>query len=109
MALDYTVIGKRIRKYRLQKNITQEMLAEKLNVSVAFISRIERGTTHLNLKRLNEICNILDITEGTLLDGAGIESKSYLSTEFEELLKNCPKGKQKLIYDIAKLIIEDKN
>lgn len=55
MALDYSIIGSRIRKARLEKNITQEELAEKIDVSVAFISRIERGTSHVNLKRLSQL------------------------------------------------------
>ena len=66
MALDYSIIGSRIRKARLEKNITQEELAEKIDVSVAFISRIERGTSHVNLKRLSQLCNILDIKEGVI-------------------------------------------
>lgn len=107
MALDYTIIGERIRKSRIENNLTQENLAEKLNVSVAFVSRIECGTTHLNLTRLSEICSILNIDEGNIINGTSTESKSYLSDEFSELLKSCPKEKQKLIYDIAKLIINN--
>ena len=61
MALDYSIIGERIRKARLENNITQEKLAEELDVSIAFVSRIECGTTHINLKRLSQICNILNI------------------------------------------------
>lgn len=72
MALDYSIIGSRIRKARLEKNITQEELAEKIDVSVAFISRIERGTSHVNLKRLSQLCNILDIKEGVILNGTNI-------------------------------------
>ncbi len=105
MALDYSVIGNRIRKSRLDKKMTQEKLAEALNVSVAFISRIERGTTHVNLKRLSEICNLLDISEGYLINGTNINSDNYLSNEFNELFLSCPKEKQKLIYEIAKIII----
>ena len=41
MALDYSIIGERIRKARLENNITQEKLAEELDVSIAFVSRIE--------------------------------------------------------------------
>lgn len=108
MALDYSVIGERIKKSRIENNLTQENLAEKLNVSVAFISRIERGSTHINLTRLSEICAILNIDEGTILNGSSLDSRQYLSNEFAELLENCPKEKQKLIYDIAKLIINNK-
>lgn len=109
MALDYSIIGSRIRKARLEKNITQEELAEKIDVSVAFISRIERGTSHINLKRLSQLCNILDIKEGVILNGTNIESTNYLSQEFNDLLLSCSKDTQKLIYDIAKIIIANEN
>lgn len=109
MALDYKVIGDRIRKARIDNNLTQENLAEKLDVSVAFVSRIECGTTHVNLTRLSEICSILNMDEGQILNGVSTESKNYLSDEFNELMKSCPKETQKLIYDVAKLIIKDSN
>lgn len=106
MALDYTIIGERIKKYRTDKKITQEKLAEKLNVSVAFVSRIERGNAHLNLRRLSEICAILGVNEGVILNGTSIESNYYLTDEFAKLLSTAPKEKQRLIYDIAQLIIK---
>ena len=106
MALDYTVIGERLKKARLAKQMTQEDLAEKLDVSVAFLSRVERGNSHINLKRLNEICSILDVTEGYILNGAASNSASYLNEEFSSLLKNCPPEKQKLIYQVAKTILD---
>ncbi len=107
MALDYSIIGERIRKSRLEKKLTQEVMAEKLNVSVAFVSRIERGTAHVNLKRLSQICAILDIDEGTILNGTSMDSKNYLSDEFAELLKDASTETQRLIFDIARLIIKD--
>lgn len=106
MALDYKIIGERIRKSRAERNLTQEILAEKLNVSVTYISRIECGTTHLNLARLSEICSILNIEEGSILNGTSTDAKNYLYDEFNELLNDCPKETRKLIYDIAKLVIQ---
>ena len=44
MALDYNIIGERLKKARIDNNLTQEKLAEKLDVSIAFLSRIERGS-----------------------------------------------------------------
>ena len=55
MAIDYKIIGERLKKARLSKKLTQENLAESLNISIAYLSRIETGTTKINLKRLNEI------------------------------------------------------
>ena len=109
MALDYTVIGQRIKKARAAKNYTQEDLAEKIDISVAFLSRIERGSSHLNLTRLNQLCTLLDITEGDLLNGTSSDSMNYLHKEFSELFKKCSPDKQKLIYDVAKVICETDN
>lgn len=104
LAIDYKLIGSRIHKARKDKNITQEVLAEKMNVSVAFLSRVERGNTEINLKRISQICEILDVTEGYILNGTSSTSKSYLDNDFSTLLKNCPKNKLKLIYDVAVVI-----
>ena len=46
MALDYSIIGERLKRARLAKNMTQENLAEKIDVSIAFLSRVERGRSH---------------------------------------------------------------
>ena len=106
MALDYTVIGQRIKQARLAKNLTQEDLAEKIDISVAFLSRVERGNSHINLKRLNQLCGLLDVTEGYVLNGASSNSKNYLNKEFAELMRCCTPDKQRLIYNVAKAIVE---
>lgn len=108
MAVDYTVIGERLKKARKDKHLTQEQLAEKIDVSIAFLSRIERGSSQINLKRLSQICQLLDITEGDILNGSSSKSAKYLNSEFSDLLRNCSAEKQKLIYDIAKVIAESK-
>lgn len=107
MALDFTIIGQRLKKARIDKDMTQENLAEKLDISIAFLSRVERGLSHVNLSRLSQICNILDVSEGYILNGTASTSEQYLISEFNELLSKCSPEKQKLIYKIAKTIIED--
>lgn len=107
MALDFAVIGNRLKKTRIEKNLTQEKLAEKLDVSVAFLSRIERGLSHINLKRLSQICSILDVSEGYILNGTSSNSEQYLISEFNDIFSKCSPEQQKLIYKIAKTIIEN--
>jgi|SRR5574344_268938 transcriptional regulator with XRE-family HTH domain len=107
MSLDYILIGNRIRDARLAKNLTQEKLAEKLDVSIAYLSRLERGDTLINLKRLHQICSILDTSEGFILNDTYEDSKNYLNKEFSDLFKSCPAEKIKLIYNIAKVIAEN--
>lgn len=108
MALDYNIIGQRLKTARINKKMTQENLAEQLDVSVAFLSRIERGSSHINLKRLTQICEILGVSEGNILNGVSTsDSNNYLTSEFSELLNSVSSDKQKLIYKIAKVICEE--
>ena len=106
MAIDYSVIGSRIKQARLAKNMNQEDLADKNDISVAFLSRVERGNSHINLKRLNQLCGLLDVSEGYLLNGASSSSENYLDKEFTDLIKSVSPEKQKLIYNVAKTIAE---
>ena len=48
MALDYNIIGERLKKARQSKNLTQEMLSEKLDMSIAYLSRLECGSSHIS-------------------------------------------------------------
>ena len=107
MALDYTIIGERLKKARMDKKLTQEKLAEQLDVSIAFLSRIERGNSHISLKRLSEVCDILGVSEGYILNGTSNSSNNYLSSEFNELLSTVSPATQKLIYKVAKTISEE--
>lgn len=59
--LDFEAIGKRIGFYRKKKKLTQAELAEQLDVSVSFISKIERGKTHVSLIWLEKIADALDV------------------------------------------------
>lgn len=108
MAPDYSVIGKRIKEARNDKNLTQEELADMLNISVAFLSRVETGKAQVNLKRLTQIAEILKVSPGHLLTGSNTESKEYLKEDFRSVLERCTPQQQKLIYQISELISKTK-
>ena len=100
-------MGERLKKARLKKGYTQEKLSEMLNVSIAYLSRIETGATYINLKRLNQMCELLNITEGYVLNGASENSNTYLNNEIGSILKDCTADKKELIYQVAKIISEN--
>ena len=104
MALDYNLIGQRLKKIRLERNLTQEKLAEKANVSVAFLSRVERGSSHISLNRLTQLCDLLEISAGYILNGSASTSINYLNREFADLLRDCPPEKQKLVYNVIFIV-----
>ena len=104
MLPDYTVIGRRIKNIRLEQNLKQEELADKIDVSVAFMSRVERGRSQVNLKRLTQIAEVLNVSPGYLLTGSNTTSKDYLKEDFRQLLEKCTPEQQKLIYQISELV-----
>ena len=104
MSPDYSVIGRRIKEARLEQKIKKEELADKLNISVAFMSRVERGTSQINLKRLTQIAEILNVSPGYLLTGSNVASKDYLKEDFRKILEKCTPKQQKLIYQISELV-----
>jgi len=54
-------IGKRIREYRKKAGLTQEKLAEMLEVSFQQIQKYENGSSKLNTDKLQMLANALSI------------------------------------------------
>ena len=61
------ILGKNICKYREAKKLSQESLAEKVNLSREYITRIENGQKYVSLRKLFSIadaleCKVVDLT-----------------------------------------------
>ena len=54
-------VALKIRNIRELKNLTQEYMAERLEMSQAGYSKIENGQTNVSHSKLNEIANILGV------------------------------------------------
>ena len=46
--MDYYAIGQRVRKFRTSQHLSQEQLAEPVNISTTHMSHIETGNTKLS-------------------------------------------------------------
>ena len=86
MIPDYSVIGRRIQNARLENKLTQEELADLMDISVAFMSRVETGKAQINLKRLIQISEVLHVSPGYLLTGSNKSSNTYLKEDFKRIL-----------------------
>jgi transcriptional regulator with XRE-family HTH domain len=102
------MIGNRIRKAREDRGITQEILAESMEVSNAYISKIERGRTPVNLDNLDKICAVLETSPEYILHGTNTSTDEYMRNEIIDLLEGCSAEKIKLIAQVIKPIIEYK-
>lgn len=64
-------IGRRLQLLRLERNLTQEQMGEKLNLSNSAYCKIEYGETDLTLTRLSEIAEVLNMSEMDLFSRIG--------------------------------------
>ena len=55
-------MGDRIKETRKSRNFTQEQLAEKLNISVEYVSQIERGLKLPSMQLFIELLEVLDVS-----------------------------------------------
>ena len=55
------LLGENIKKYRLEKGLTQEKLAEMVDLSREYIIRVEMGHKRISLKKLFEIADALNV------------------------------------------------
>lgn len=61
-------IGNRIRKYRKESGLTQERLAEKINVTKSRVSNWEQGINRPDADVIGNICRALNVSPSDLLD-----------------------------------------
>lgn len=80
-----TDLGKRIKELRKAKNITQEQLAEYLEVSSQAVSRWETGLTCPDISNLPRLAELFSITVDELL-GVNEEKKRR---EINEVISDC--------------------
>ena len=88
--MDLSGIGKQIREARLQKSWNQDQLAEKTNLSLAYIGMIERGEKIPKLETFIRIINTLEISadvvlQDVLVNGYQVRMSRYYKLLYEEL------------------------
>ena len=62
------VLGEVFKEYRVKNKFTQEIIAEKLGISVKYISRIENGTGGVKVETLVNYMNILGISPNVIFE-----------------------------------------
>lgn len=62
----YKNLGKNIKKYRKKANLTQQELANKINISLNFMGKIEVAFSKPSLDMLIKIANGLDVSVSEL-------------------------------------------
>lgn len=104
--IDYVSMGKRIRKYRTAKGMTQSDLAEAVKKTNTTISHIEVGSGKPELNTVVSIANALDVSMDMLLCDSVKNSIPAYEYELMEMLKACTPEELRFIAAVIPSMLE---
>ena len=107
--LDYSIIGKNIRKIRTETKMRQEDLAEKTNLSPNYIGAVERNERIPSIETFISIINALDVSADVIFQELLSNGYSVKSSLYIDRITSLPAEEQKGIYEILDILIEQSN
>ena len=99
-------IGNIIREARLNQGLTQEELAELVDVTPAYIGHIERNQRSFSLQTLVKLVTELDIDVNYLFSESIPTSEEQVIIDFKQLIKGKPLRTQEAVLDIVRTALK---
>jgi len=103
--MDQILIGKFLKELRKEKNITQEQLADKLNVSGRTVSRWETGNNMPDISILVEMAELFDVSIPEIINGERKNEKmdDEIKTVAQSMSDYATSEKENLLKEVRKL------
>lgn len=98
------MIGHRIREERLRLNLTQEVLAEDVELTTAYIGQVERGERNLTLENLIKVANRLGVTVDYLLSDSLNADTDTTIIQLSQLLNGRSLNEKELAVSLIKTL-----
>lgn len=96
-------LGRRIKELREQRNLSQEYIAEQLDMNPANYWRIENGVSYPKPENLEKICEILNVKAQELFAFEHIQSFEDIKNELQQIINN-DENLTRLIYKFVKTL-----
>jgi len=97
-------VANNLLKYREEKNMTQEVLAEKAGISSSFLGNLERGNKGMSIFVLHNLASALDVSVNCLLHEP---SKNSRVDNIIALLQNQPEDRIRSIEQIVRVCLNE--
>ena len=104
MELNYKAIGKRIKIARIRADLTQEQLAEAVDLSPTHLSNIETGTTRVSLTSIVNLANALSVTVDDFLCDSEIKARVQFEKDLADIIADCDEYEIRMIKDMAEAL-----
>jgi len=99
-------LGKRIAELRKKSNMSQEVLAEKLDISQKALSKIETGRNFLTAETLEKLLIVFNLSSNELFDFEHLGDNSELFDDIQNYINEIRNDKTLLmiLYKITKAL-----
>lgn len=104
--MDAVAVGARIKAARERAGMTQDELAEALDMSSTHISVIERGVKSPRLDTFVNIANVLHVSTDMLLRDVVENSSEGIASELSSQISNLPPKEQERVFAVLRTLIE---
>ena len=101
MALNYILLGKRIKTIRKQRGLSQAKLSEMIDKTPTYVSYIEGGVKSPSLDTLVLIANALEVTTDMLLAESLNDYLIVDIKEYDALFHDCSPFERRVIIESA--------
>lgn len=98
-------IGKRIRALRRKKSLSQEQLAERINMSSKYLGEIERGKVNFSIDIAEKIASGLEIDLSRLFDFHDEPDRNALLEKIDGMIKEASDSDLQTIFRFLKSIL----
>lgn len=105
--MDLQAVGKRIKAAREAKNLTQEDLAARVDLSTTHVSVIERGQKVTRLDTFIAIANALEVSADSLLIDVVTYSVVGVTNELSDSISKLPQKEQTKIIKAIKILVDE--
>lgn len=101
--------GEKLKRLRKSRNLTQEKLAEMIDIDPRNLSRIEVGTSFVKADTLEKILKALDVTTEQLFSNDHIKNANELLQDINKWLNSAKDNTAKLekIHKMIRFIVFD--
>jgi transcriptional regulator with XRE-family HTH domain len=105
--MDSKIVGNRIKEVREKRNLTQEELADKVDLSPTHISVIERGLKVPKLDNFVAIANALDVSADELLFDVVDCFVLGTTNQLSEIIGKLSVKEQRKIIGLVRYLVEE--
>ena len=106
MSVDYSEVGRRIKKRRAILGYTQQELAELAGISKNHVSNIENAHTILSIDTLLRVTKALETTPNYLLLGLEHQIASDRARSIAARVELCDERLQEILWDFLSVLID---